>query len=154
MSICLCREVSGHFLKNPSNKWSEIWHDFIIVPTDEVKRGHSVGQHIYHPYTKFQVLVSVCQAIHPSVQRSFQAFPGECMEGMAWNLTCDCILTTFGTDYVFIMACQFSWFGHNFGLTKWEEYCVYTIIMLTIIERTSHKHSMMMSHARKSDNIF
>ena len=28
----------------------------------------------------------------------FRAFPGACMEGMAWNLTCWCILTTFRTD--------------------------------------------------------
>ena len=28
----------------------------------------------------------------------FRAFPGECMEGMAWNMACCCILTTFRTD--------------------------------------------------------
>ena len=28
----------------------------------------------------------------------FRAFPGERMEGMAWNFTCWCILTTFRTD--------------------------------------------------------
>ena len=27
-----------------------------------------------------------------------RAFPGECMEGMAWNVVCCCILTTFRTD--------------------------------------------------------
>ena len=28
----------------------------------------------------------------------FRAFPGERMEGMAWNMACYCILTTFRTD--------------------------------------------------------
>ena len=28
----------------------------------------------------------------------FRAFPGECIEGMAWNMACCCILTTFRTD--------------------------------------------------------
>ena len=28
----------------------------------------------------------------------FRAFPGECMDGMAWNMVCCCILTTFRTD--------------------------------------------------------
>ena len=28
----------------------------------------------------------------------FRAFPGECMEGMAWNFACWCILITFRTD--------------------------------------------------------
>ena len=28
----------------------------------------------------------------------FRAFSGECMEGMAWNFACSCILTTFRTD--------------------------------------------------------
>ena len=28
----------------------------------------------------------------------FRAFPGECIKGMAWNMVCCCILTTFRTD--------------------------------------------------------
>ena len=34
----------------------------------------------------------------PSVRRGFRAFAGECMEGLAWNFTCWCILTIFRTD--------------------------------------------------------
>ena len=32
----------------------------------------------------------------------FRAFPGECMEGMAWNFACWCILTTFRSDWIMV----------------------------------------------------
>ena len=32
-------------------------------------------------------------SVHTSIQRTFQAFPGKCIKGMAWNLVCRCILT-------------------------------------------------------------
>ena len=41
---------------------------------------------------------SVCPSVRPSVRRGFRAFAGECMEGLAWNFTCWCILTIFRTD--------------------------------------------------------
>ena len=41
---------------------------------------------------------SVRLSVRPSVRRGFWAFAGECMEGMAWNFTCWCILTIFRTD--------------------------------------------------------
>ena len=37
----------------------------------------------------------------------FRAFPGERMEGMAWNLAYWCILTTFRTDKIMVMAWWF-----------------------------------------------
>ena len=37
---------------------------------------------------------SVPLSVRPSVRRGFRAFPGERMEGMAWNFTCWCVLTT------------------------------------------------------------
>ena len=36
--------------------------------------------------------------VRPSVQRGFRAFAGQCMEGLAWNFACWCILTIFRTD--------------------------------------------------------
>ena len=37
----------------------------------------------------------------------FWAFPGERMEGMAWNCACWCILTTYRTVYIIVMVCLF-----------------------------------------------
>ena len=37
----------------------------------------------------------------------FRAFPGECIEGMAWNFECWCILTTFRTDKFMVTVCWF-----------------------------------------------
>ena len=39
-----------------------------------------------------------CFSACPSVWMGFRAFPGERMEGIAWNFACWCILTTFWTD--------------------------------------------------------
>ena len=44
------------------------------------------------------VRLSVRPSVRPSVRRGFRAFAGECMEGLAWNFTCWCILTIFRTD--------------------------------------------------------
>ena len=41
---------------------------------------------------------SVRPSVCPSVRKGFRAFVGECMEGLAWNFTCWCILTIFRTD--------------------------------------------------------
>ena len=48
----------------------------------------------------------------------FRAFPGERMEGMACNLACWCILTTFQSDEILIMVCWFSSFWCHFDLVK------------------------------------
>ena len=42
--------------------------------------------------------LSVRLSFRPSIWRGFRAFPGNCMEGMACNFACWCILTTFRTD--------------------------------------------------------
>ena len=49
----------------------------------------------------------------------FRAFPGERMEGMAWNFGRWCILTPFRTDKFMATVCRFN----NFGaiLTLWNE---------------------------------
>ena len=41
---------------------------------------------------------AACPSVCPSVRRGFRAFAGERMEGMAWNVACRCIFTTFRTD--------------------------------------------------------
>ena len=43
----------------------------------------------------------------PSVRRGFRAFPGKCMKGMACNLACWCILTTFRIDWILVTVCWF-----------------------------------------------
>ena len=48
----------------------------------------------------------------------FRAFPGERMEGMAWNFASWCILTTFRTDYFMAMVCWFFLFWRYFDLVK------------------------------------
>ena len=37
----------------------------------------------------------------------FRAFPGERIEGIAWNLACWCILTTFRTDLSMVTVCRY-----------------------------------------------
>ena len=37
----------------------------------------------------------------------FRAFPGERMKGMAWNMVCCCILTTFRTDQIMVTVWWF-----------------------------------------------
>ena len=48
----------------------------------------------------------------------FRAFPGERMEGMAWNFACWCILTTFRTDLCMATVCWSFLFWHYFDLVK------------------------------------
>ena len=48
----------------------------------------------------------------------FQAYPGERMEGMAWNFACWWILTTFRTDWFWVPVCWLLSFWHYFDLVK------------------------------------
>ena len=48
----------------------------------------------------------------------FRAFSGECIEGMAWNIICCCILTTFRTDKIMVMVWWFLLFWCYFDLVK------------------------------------
>ena len=48
----------------------------------------------------------------------FRVFPGEHMEGMAWNFACWCILTTFRTDQFMATVCWFFLFWRYFDLVK------------------------------------
>ena len=59
---------------------------------------------LVHPTNRYRftacpsVRPSVRLSVRPSVRRGFRAFAGDCMEGLAWNFTCWCILTIFRTD--------------------------------------------------------
>ena len=53
------------------------------------------------------ILQHVRPSVCPSVRRGFRAFAGERIEGMAWNFTCSCILTTFRTDQFMATVCWF-----------------------------------------------
>ena len=50
------------------------------------------------PSVRPSVCPSVRLSVRPSVRRGFRTFAGDCMEGLAWNFTCWCILTIFRTD--------------------------------------------------------
>ena len=63
-------------------------------------------------------------SVRLSVQRGFRAFARECMEGLAWNFTCWCILTIFRTDKFMVMVCWFFLFWHYFDLVKWVKFGV------------------------------
>ena len=68
------------------------------------------------------------RSAHPSIRRGFRAFTGERMEGMAWDFSCWCILTTFRTNQVLVMLSaavnEKSWFGQ--GTTKLVRWVVHT----------------------------
>ena len=48
----------------------------------------------------------------------FRAFPGERIEGLAWNMVCCCILTTFRTDKIMIAVWWFCEFWYCVDLVK------------------------------------
>ena len=52
-------------------------------------------------------------------------FSSECMGGMACNLTCWCVLTTFSTAYILVMVCWFSSFWQEFDLVKQVIFAVF-----------------------------
>ena len=54
----------------------------------------------------------------------FRAFPGERMEGMAWNSACWCTLTTFRTDQFMATVCGFFLFWRYFDFVKWVKFGV------------------------------
>ena len=69
-----------------------------------------------------QPTVSIFRPVRPSVRlsvlRGFRPFPRECMEGMAWNFQCWCILTIFRSEWIIVMVCWFSSFWSQFNLVK------------------------------------
>ena len=73
----LSRKISsGAFLWMKHMKFDEIFLDGLLI---------------------YQILALFWLSETGQIQ-GFRAFPGECMEGMAWNFACCCILATFRTD--------------------------------------------------------
>ena len=64
---------------------------------------------LWYPIFKFSCQISrshKAKTLNETGQISgFWAFSVECMGGMAWNLICWCILTTFRTDYILVTVC-------------------------------------------------
>ena len=52
-------------------------------------------------------------------------FSSECMGGMACNLTCWCILTTFSTAYILVIVYGFSSFWREFDFVKQVKFAVF-----------------------------
>ena len=55
----------------------------------------------------------------------FWGFSSECMGGMAWNLTCRCILTALLTAYILVIVCWFSSFQRYFDLVKQIKFAIF-----------------------------
>ena len=93
--------VSGHFLENAWSKWPEILHADVSWPHSELISSASRS-------------VDLCN-FGTILTWGFRAFPGERMEGMAWNMVCYCILTTFRSDHLMVTVW---WFWCYFDLVK------------------------------------
>ena len=74
------------------------------------------------PFYGMSVRPSVCPSVRlsvrPSVRRGFLAFAGDCIEGLAWNFTCWCILTIFRTDKFMVTVWWFFKFWRFLDLVK------------------------------------
>ena len=77
-------------------------------------------------------LVSVRPPVRLSTPTLFWAFHGDCMERMAQNVVCLCILITSRTDSILITFCLYSSYLHNFNVLNGS------ILELWGIFRTTH----------------
>ena len=71
-----------------------------------------------HLFSSQYICVFSKMSVRPSVWRGFRAFAGECIEGLAWNLTCWCTFTIFRTDQFMAVVWWFFKFWHYFDLVK------------------------------------
>ena len=100
--------VSRHFVENTQEEWLEIWHAGVVWPPSKlIDFGH--GLFICLILTLSWLVKQVRFAV------SIQAFSGECMGGMAWNLACWYIQSTSRSDYIMIMV---YWF-YSFLVVLW-----------------------------------
>ena len=90
----------------------------------------------------------------------FRAFPGECMEAVTSNWLCWCIMNSIIPDWILATVCIEFWLQYvdfpHFGtiLTWWKETnAMFTIIILGIIGRNNHNHSMVISQAWNPDDV-
>ena len=64
--------------------------------------------------------------------RDFRAFCRECVEGMAWNLVCRCILISPRNGSILVMVCWFFYCWCNFYLVKRVKYGDFGLFMENI----------------------
>ena len=81
---------SGHFLENAREEWCEPWCADISWPPSELIKFWSWSVDFPIFWHHFHL-----------VQFGVWQFSSECMGGIACNLTCWCILTTFSNAYIF-----------------------------------------------------
>ena len=100
VSKCPCMDCS--FLQNTTSV-AIFWYSWYFCGYFVYLQPHKTDSHTgkRHPNLWTKVATRhrfVGPSVRPSVRRGFRAFAGECMEGLAWNFTCWCILTIFRTD--------------------------------------------------------
>ena len=111
--------TSGHFLENAREEWPELWHADVSWPPSELIEFWSWS--VDFP---FLFLASFWLSETAQIWGLWQ-FSSERMGGMACNLICWCILTTFSPAYILIMTCCFSSFLQEFGLVKQVIFAVF-----------------------------
>ena len=111
LSVHPSRKVSGHFPENAWREWPEIWHADVSWPPSELMR-------LWSQFVDFSSSWHNFWLGEMGEIWGFRAFPGKCMEGIAWNLACWCILTTFRTDEIMVSLYWFSSFWLHLNLVK------------------------------------
>ena len=83
-------EFSGHLPENDWREWPEILHADVFWPSKELISSWSRS-------VDFLKILALFWLSETGQISGFQAFPGERMEGIAWNFAGWCILTTIST---------------------------------------------------------
>ena len=109
--------TSGYFQENAREEWPELWHADVSWPPSELIKFWSWS-------VNFPFLASFWLSETGQIWGLWQ-FSSECMGGMACNLTCWCILTTFSTAYILVIVCWFSSFWQEFDLVKQVIFAVF-----------------------------
>ena len=104
-------------------EWPEIWHADVSWP---LQNWVDFGHHLLI----FLILASFWLSETGQIW-GFWRFSSECMGGMAWNLTCRCILTAFSTVYILVMVCWFS----SFWLSETSQICSFWVFSWGCIGR-------------------
>ena len=87
--------VSEHILEKAWREWPEICK---LMYLDHLQNWLVLG----HGLLTFEILALFWLSEMGQIW-GFGAFPGERMEGMAWNVVCCCILTTFRTNWIMVL---------------------------------------------------
>ena len=82
--------------------------------------------------------VTILWHVRLSVRRGFRAFAGERMEGMAWNFTCWCILTTFrpedyGYSLLIFLILMLFWLSETVQIWGFQPFWSYSVVFLIMV---------------------